>query len=425
MNNYLESLILLRRALHSQPESGWTEFLTTAFIAEKLQEYGFSIFLGEDIVVREFISGTDNEGIEKGILRAQQKGVSSTLLKQMNGVTGCMGVLETHRPGKTIALRFDIDAVDVSELATSEHFPFREGFHSRNPGCMHACGHDGHTAVGLMLAQWLYENKASLTGSFKLIFQPAEEGTRGAKPMAEKGIVDDVDYLLCAHLSFIASSGELVIDPQQFLSTKKLKVIFNGKSAHAGAQPHLGRNALAAACQATMQLLAIPRHGSGISRINIGALHSGQASNVIPDRAEMKLEVRGETDEINDYMFQQVKNIIAGCSLSYQVEYNISTEGQANSLLNDEELIKLLGKVINDVPEITSPVQHRLFGGSEDATVLIKRVQQKGGKGIYFIVGADRTSGHHQSDFDFDEKMMLTMFKVYCQMIMHLSNQQH
>lgn len=425
MNNLLESLIQLRRALHSQPESGWTEFVTTAFIAERLQRYGFTLFLGEDIVEREFISGADDKGIEQGILRAKQKGVSSELLEKMAGITGCVGVLETHRPGKTVALRFDIDAVDVSELTTLEHYPFREGFHSRNPGCMHACGHDGHTAVGLVLAQWLYANKESLTGRFKLIFQPAEEGTRGAKPMAEKGIVDDVDYLLCSHLSFIASSGELVINPQQFLSTRKLKVIFNGKSAHAGAQPHLGRNALAAACHATVQLLAIPRHGAGISRINIGALHSGQASNVIPERAEMKLEVRGETDEINDYMYQQVNNIIAGCALSYQVEYEISTQGQANSLSNDEELMNVLNKVIKNVPEITCPVQQRLFGGSEDATVLIKRVQQRGGKGIYFIVGADRTSGHHQSDFDFDEKMMLTMFNVYCQMIIHLSSQQY
>lgn len=421
MNNYLESLISLRRKFHSQPESGWTEFVTTAFIAEKLQEYGFTILLGEQIIAREFMSGIDDDDIEKGILRAQHKGVSATLLKRMNGITGCVGLLDTHRPGKTVALRFDIDAVDVCELNTLEHRPYRDGFHSENQGCMHACGHDGHTAVGLILAQWLYENKDVLSGKFKLIFQPAEEGTRGAKPIAEKGIVDDVHYLLSAHLSFIASSGEIIIDPQQFLSTTKLKVIFKGKSAHAGAQPHLGRNALAAACQATIQLLGIPRHGSGINRINVGALHSGLASNVIPEKAEMKLEIRGETDEINEYMYQQVKNIVEGCSLSYQVSNIITVEGQANALSNDIELINVLNNVITTIPEIIYPVQQRCFGGSEDATVLIKRVQERGGKGIYFIVGADRTSGHHQSDFDFDEKMMLTMLKTYCQMIMYLS----
>lgn len=422
MCEYTQMLSALRRKFHTQPETGWTEFLTTARIVESLKSCGFDILLGEKIINRNYIRGNSPHDIQQGILRAQQNGVALDTLKAMNGITGCVGIWRSPRPGKTLALRFDIDCVNVDESKAASHRPNREGFSSIYPECMHACGHDGHIAIGLAIAHWINANQHQLNGTIKLLFQPAEEGARGARPMAESGIVDDVDYLLSSHLSFIADSGEVVIDPQQFLSTTKMEAIFTGKAAHAGAQPHLGCNALAAACQATMQILAIPHHGSGMSRANVGALHSGQGSNVIPDHAKMTLEVRGETDEINQYMYQHVQNILAGCSLSFQVEHQTAIIGEASILTNDLYLTQLLSNIAQQLPEIKQVVQQREFGGSEDATILIQRVQQQGGKGIYFIVGANRTAGHHQSNFDFDEKGLGTAFKLYNRMILALLN---
>lgn len=421
MPEYSDLLIQLRRFFHSQPEKGWTEFVTTARIAETLENCGFEVLLGEKVINRRYIRGMVQQDIEQGIIRAKECGVSHSVLKDMGGITGCAGIWRSPRPGKTLALRFDIDCVSVEETQSEDHIPHQEGFSSQYPGCMHACAHDGHIAIGLTMARWIQANRHSLSGSIILLFQPAEEGARGARPMAESGIVDNVDYLLSSHLSFIANSGEVVVDPQQFLSTTKMTAVFNGKAAHAGAQPHQGHNALAAACHATTQILGISRHGDGMSRVNVGALHSGVGSNVIPDHAEMSLEVRGETDEINKFMFHKVEHILAGCSLGFQVDHRISITGEASTLKNDHRLVTLLSEIAGELPEIKNIVRQRTFGGSEDATVLIQRVQRHGGQGLYFIVGADRVAGHHQSNFDFDEHAMFTAFKIYCELIKSLS----
>jgi aminobenzoyl-glutamate utilization protein A len=104
----------------------------------------------------------------------------------MEGLTGCVAVFDSGRPGPTLGLRFDIDCVNVSETTAADHIPDKEGFASTNPGYMHACGHDGHMSIGLGVAQWLVANRDRLKGRVKLLFQPAEEGVRGARPMAER-----------------------------------------------------------------------------------------------------------------------------------------------------------------------------------------------------------------------------------------------
>ena len=109
--------------------------------------------------------------------------------------TGIVATLNTGRPGPTLAFRVDMDALDLSEALDESHRPFRDGFASCNPGMMHACAHDGHTTIGLGLAQVLKQNEAQLNGTIRLIFQPAEEGTRGAKAIVDKGVVDDVQYI--------------------------------------------------------------------------------------------------------------------------------------------------------------------------------------------------------------------------------------
>lgn len=163
---------------------------------------------------------------------------------------------------------------------------------------MHACGHDGHASIGLGIAKWLTENGNQLTGKVKIVFQPAEEGMRGGRPVAESGIVDDANYFLGMHLGFIAKSGEIVVNPNNFLCTTKVDFRFYGAPAHAGAEPHLGINALAGACHAATQMLGISRHGKGMSRVNVGVIRAGEDRNVIPSYGELRLKCAGKTKRL-------------------------------------------------------------------------------------------------------------------------------
>ena len=150
----------------------------------------------------------------------------------------------------------------------------------------------------------------------------------------------------------------------------------------------------------------IARHGSGMTRINVGQLVAGEGRNVIPSHAVMKMEVRGETGEINQYMYDSAVNIIKGCALSQNCEYTIEKMGEAVDLTNDPELVKVLTEAVGNVEGMTARQDPMNFGGSEDATILARRVQAHGGKAAFFVLGADRPSGHHTAKFDIDEKAL-------------------
>ena len=408
----LEKLVEWRREFHQYPEIGWSEFLTTAKIVKELRQLGFDVKVGTDVINPEFAFGRRQQVVEKGLSVAREHQVDENLLKEMQELTGCVAVFDSGKPGPVVALRFDIDCVGVTETTDADHIPQQGNFSSCHPGEMHACGHDGHIAIGLGVAHWLAANKDKLVGKVKLLFQPAEEGVRGARAMAESGIVDDVDFFLGGHLGFIADSGEIVINPTHFLCTTKLDFRFKGLPSHAGAEPELGRNALAGACHAATQMLGISRHGKGMSRINIGVLKAGEGRNVTPANAEMQIEVRGENEEINRFMSENAIRMAEGAAHSFQLEMSSEVMGEAVDLTNDQELIDVMTQVVGQYAELTA-VATRPFGGSEDATILAKRVQQHGGKSIYFVVGADRTAGHHQAKFDFDEKQLMTAVNLY------------
>lgn len=195
-----EQLRQWRRMFHQLPEPGWSEFITTARLIEMLRAMGYRVLPGAAFLSREHIQGRNEEEVAQGLARARAFPVEAALLAEMEALTGCVALLETGGPGPTIALRFDIDCVAVHESEAPQHRPQAAGFASRHPGCMHACGHDGHMTIGLGVAQTLYALRDRLCGTVKLLFQPAEEGVRGAKPVAEGGILDDVDYFLSAHI---------------------------------------------------------------------------------------------------------------------------------------------------------------------------------------------------------------------------------
>ena len=410
---YNEELITDRRHLHTMPEEGWTEFRTTAFVVGKLREYGYDVLTGTRVVNPEACLGRSEKLVDQGLEYARAQGVDASLLAEFERLTGCVGVMDTGRPGPTVAVRFDIDCVPVLEAETPDHLPAREGFTSQRPGLMHACGHDAHTSTGLALAHWFADHRDEMKGKLKIVFQPAEEGVRGAAGVAASGVLDDADFFLAAHVAMMCKTGEVSVRPYGFLCTTKLDVSFTGRPAHAGVEPNAGRNAMAAACNAVVQLLGIARHGSGMTRVNVGQLTAGEGRNVIPSHALLKMEVRGETGEINQYMYESALAVIQGCALAQGCEYAVQKMGEAVDLTNDEALVEVLKDAVGRVDGLVCRDDPMNFGGSEDATILARRVQARGGKAALFVLGADRPSGHHTARFDVDENALKQGLNVW------------
>ena len=190
----LDFMVPERREFHRHAESGFTEFWTASRVAGHLREAGYTLRVGREIMSAEHRMGLPPEAVLDSCRdRALAEGADPALLEKMQGgFTAVAG--EMHNgDGSVIGFRFDMDAVDVEESTAQEHLPAREGFASLHKGSMHACGHDAHTVTGLALARLLAENRDSWRGTVKLVFQPAEEGVRGARSIAESGYLDDVD----------------------------------------------------------------------------------------------------------------------------------------------------------------------------------------------------------------------------------------
>ncbi len=413
MTDYIQNAVDLRRELHQIPELGWGEFCTTARIIFELDALGWKVYAGLEQIGLEAVMGRNPEFVEQNLARARAEGVDESILKRMQGFTGCIAEFDSQRPGPVTALRFDIDCVGVQETDDCEHLPNRCGFSSRHPGSMHSCGHDGHTAVGLTIARWVMDNKEKLCGKIKLVFQPAEEGVRGGAAQAASGLLDDVNYLLGAHLAMMCPTGEVCTIPTGVLCTTKLDVRFTGAAAHPTMSPHLGRNALACACTCVSELLGMARHGKGLGCINVGLMSAGECRNVIPVHALVQMEVRGETEEINNFMVDQAIRIVKGTAMAYDVKYDIEKVGEAGEMINDEELVNLVAECARQEPSCKNVVGRKKLGCSEDFTLLARRVQSHGGKAEFFVVGADRTAAHHQRNFDFDETGLRTAFGIF------------
>ncbi|WP_311747992.1 amidohydrolase [Proteus penneri] len=407
----INKLIEWRRIFHQFPEIGWTEFVTTGTISSVLREMNIEVKAGPHIICRESILGRDEELVNEAIKIAEEKGISIDLLNEMNGLTGCMAIIDTEIPGPTFTFRFDIDCVYVQESDDDTHLPNKQGFASCRSGLMHACGHDGHTAVGLGLAHWLKQNIQVLRGKYKLIFQPAEEGVRGARAISDSGILDDTDYFMGMHIGCNLKKGEIALDPFDFLCTTKLDISLKGKVANAVDEPEKGNNALSGACFLANKILATPRHGKGMTRVNIGTLLAGENRSFIPSLAKMQLEVRGQDAEITQYLFSSIKKYVDGVATAYQLETKIEITGEATTFRNDQAMIDVMQGVINVHPDLLNVVLP--LGGSEDVSLMVRRVQEKGGKAIFFLVGANQSDGHHKERFDIDEEALsigLTLF---------------
>lgn len=403
-----EQLTKWRRFFHRHAEVGWTEYITTATIAERLTELGFEILLGRDILTADARLGLPNDDILTDAKeRALAYGISPRLVEQMDGgYTGLCAILRGNEEGKTVCLRFDIDANDLTESSGDDHRPHREGFASVHEGSMHGCGHDGHIAIGLGTAALLADRRADLKGTVMLLFQPAEEGVRGASAISDT-LLATVDELYGLHLGFaLTKTGTLGASTTDFFATTKLDATFTGAPAHAGARPDGGKNALLAAATATLELHALPRRADGISRINVGTLHAGEGRNTIPAHATISAEVRGETTAVNRAMADDANRVLTASAMMYDTTVDITTVGKASALTCDETLAKRTYDIAKRLGTFSTVHKSVSFGASEDFTVLAERVQARGGRADYLIVGTDLRGGHHTDRFDFDESAL-------------------
>ena len=420
-----DEMVERRRDLHRHPETGWTEFRTASMIIGELKNLGYDVKFGADVIDEKSMMGVPSEAeLADYMQRAISEGADPELVKKMaGGKTGIVATLKTDKPGKTVAFRFDMDCNDVEEERCDEHRPAKEGFASEHKKAMHACGHDGHVTIGLSAAKLLAANKERLAGTIKLIFQPAEEGVRGAFAMMNAGVVDDVDYLFGGHIGFKATTNNcLVTMTDGFLATTKLDAEFTGVSAHAGAAPEQGKNALLAAAQAAISLNTIPRHSKGSSRINVGVLNAGTGRNVVPDIAAIKLETRGATTEIDEYMVTEAKRILNACAAMYDVKVKITMAGAAPACFADKELGHEVAELIEKKCHYDEVVEYVDMGGSEDCGYFMERVQQHGGRALYMMYGTKIAAGHHNSHFDFNEDCLWKAAATVTEIAVHFSN---
>jgi aminobenzoyl-glutamate utilization protein A len=398
-----DRLVAFRRELHRKPETAWTEFWTTARIVAELREIGVDqLLVGREAMDPDLrMSVPDEAELDAGLKRAREAGADPEVLERMRGgYTGCLAVVDRGE-GPTIALRVDIDGLPQREADSEDHDPVGEGFRSEHEGEMHACGHDAHATFGIGVIEAV---KASdFSGTLKVFFQPAEEVVGGGRAMASSGHLDDVDYLLAAHVGLDFPSGEVVAGVDGFLAVTQLEVEFEGHPGHAGARPEEGYNAVQAMATAVQNLYGIPRHSKGGTRINAGRVGGGTATNIVPEHAFIEMELRGVTTDLRDDVMDRAADVLEGAATSHGCTVDWEIVGEAPSATSDDEVVDVVESVAGEVLGVTSVRRRGDLGGSEDATYLMQYVQDNGGHAAYVGIGTDHPGGHHTATFDVDE----------------------
>jgi aminobenzoyl-glutamate utilization protein A len=391
----------IRRDFHRHPELGFTEFRTASRVAAALAAAGWQVRAGAEAIGAEARMGVpDDAELAPAHRRAVDSGAARPFVDRMaGGLTAVVGDLVGSSPGPTLAIRFDIDALPILESAAAERPAQIEGYRSQIEGVMHACGHDGHAAIGIALARALADRQ--FPGRVRLLFQPAEEGARGGAALAAAGMVADVDRLVCVHLGLGVPTGALAPSVTGLLANTKLQSRFIGVAAHAAAAPQEGRHALLAAATALLNLHAMPRFADADTRINVGVLAGGTASNIIPAEAMMLLETRADGEAANVEMERRARRILAGAAAASGVEVDITCVGAAATGVcspGAAEAVRAAAEAVN-----LTPFQPPNIGVSDDATALMRDVQGAGGEATYCVVGADLAAPHHTPEFDCDE----------------------
>lgn len=411
-----EELIDFRRDLHQYPELGWLEIRTTYQIYKELSKLDCEVIFGEEVTEDKAKMGLPKQKeLTDAYEFAIKEGVPKDFADQVkNGNTGLVAIFKNGE-GPTVGMRFDIDALPMIEDQSDEHYPTQEGFASKRPGVMHACGHDGHSTIGLGVAKTIDRFKDHFKGTIKIIFQPAEEGVRGAKSIVEKGHLDDVDYFFASHITDDKKYPDCDLFPGSggALATSKLDVEFFGKSSHAAGAPENGQNAMLGLATTIMNLHSIPRHSKGTTRINVGVAESGSGRNIISDYARLMVETRGIDTETNEYIRNYAENIVEGAAKMHTLEYKISKAGEAPSLESDQQLMEIIRETAEDLNLKATPIDKMPLGGSEDVSYMMTKVQEKGGIASFMRILTPLSALAHDVSFDFDEQILPKAVSVF------------
>lgn len=405
---------------HQYPEPSWCEFYTTSLLVEQVREIGVDeLHVGRDAIdPKRRLGVPDEDELEYWQQKASEKGASKEVLKQTEGgMTGLIAVLNRGE-GPVVGLRVDIDALPFKEADGNEHEPAVEGFRSDNDGVMHACGHDGHMAIGLSVLEEFAER--DFGGTLKVFFQPAEEVLGGGRAMADTAHLEDVDALFAVHLGLGHRTGTIVAGSEKQLAIRQLVATFQGDSAHAGLAPNEGRNALGAMAAAIQNLHAISRHSDDITRVNVGRAEGGNASNVIAERATIELEARAGSNNVLTYLLDRIDCVLRSAAEMYECELSTTLVGQAPRVDSDEELLEIVASVAEDQSTVEETIRRAPFGASEDATIFMDRVIDNGGTATHVIIGTNHPAGHHTPRFDIDEASIGIGSDVLIQSIKHV-----
>ena len=379
-----QDLVEWRRKLHQRPELGFQEQITAEFIRQKLQKWNIP----------------------------HQAEIATT---------GIVATINSNRPGKVLAIRADMDALPIQEAN-------QVAYRSQHDGKMHACGHDGHTAIALGTAYYLSQHKDDWLGTVKMIFQPAEEGPGGAKPMIEAGVLSnpDVDAIVGLHLWNNLPLGTVGVRPGALMAAVEcFRCQILGKGGH-GAMPDQTVDSIVVASQIVNALQTIVSRNVkplDAAVVTVGELQAGTALNVIADTARMSGTIRYFNPDLESLIRDRLEAIISGICQMHGAEYELNHWQLYPPTVNDEAIAELVRSVAVEVVETPVGVvpECQTMGG-EDMSFFLNEVP-----GCYFFLGsANPAKGlaypHHHPRFDFDETALGMGVEIFVRCVEKFSN---
>lgn len=358
----------LRRDFHRHPELGFQEHRTAEIIVRELSNL-------EGMVIQTRIAGT-----------------------------GVVATLEGGKPGRVILLRFDMDALPVTENTGVN-------YSSEKVGVMHACGHDGHLAIGLTAARLLHAGRENLPGTIKFVFQPAEEGLGGALAMIAEGILSDPipDLVLALHLWNEKPLGWIgITDGLMMSASETFQVQITGKGGHGG-KPHEAIDPIVAAAGIinTLQSVVsreIPPLDSGV--ITVSSIHGGEAHNVIPEEVTLSGTIRSFTVETRDLLLKRFHEVVEQTAAAYLCRTKVTIVGISPAVNNDPKIAAVLRRTASELfPQAVIDQGYRTMA-SEDMAFMMQDIP-----GCFCLIGSANSdrgldAKHHQPEFNFDEQAL-------------------
>jgi amidohydrolase len=375
-----DEIIEIRRYLHENPELSFKEEKTAQYIAD--------FYKGKDVDIRTNVG---------------------------NGY-GIVVTIKGGRPGKTIGLRADFDALPIVE---ETDVPFK----SKNEGVMHACGHDGHTAYLLILADCLIQLKAEIAGTIKIIHQHAEETPPGgARSIVESGLLDDLDAVFGTHLFPNMPAGTIGIRSGYAMAGRtyfKLKI--QGVGGH-GSSPHMANDSIVAGAHfvtAVQTIISRRLNPFDMGVITIGSFNGKGSFNVIKDSVELEGDVRYMNGETQQLIEKEIRRIVKGIEEEFGVNCELTYTADYPPLYNNPEVtafVKESLETMND-PDIKEIVESPMISGSEDFAYYAEKIP-----GCFFNIGAqpigvENPYFNHHPKFDIDEDGLLVAAKTVGQVV--------